>query len=100
RAVAAGVNPSAVASKAPARWNDIRALRAGHHLSPQVLLAQGAEPSFRALRCPSNQSAMVDMSFHRSGQPWAAPFLTTSLVSTPADFSLSMINSACWIGTR
>ena len=29
-----------------------------------------------------------------------APFLTTSLVSTPAALSFSRTSSACWIGTR
>ena len=45
--------------------------------------------------CWSNQSAMMVMSLSRSGQPCDAPFLTTSLPSTPACFSLSRISSAC-----
>src|SRR5271157_864735 len=43
---------------------------------------------------------MIVMSLSKSGQPCDAPFLTTSLPSTPACFSLSRISSACWIGTR
>ncbi len=49
----------------------------------------------RGFRWSSNQSAMIDMSLNRSGQPCCAPFLTTSLVSTPADLSLSRMSSAC-----
>ena len=72
-----------------------------HQLSPQPF-CHGfgfGESSLSVLRCASNQSAMIDVSLSRSGQPCSAPFLTTSLVSTPDALSLSRMSSACWIGT-
>src|SRR5260370_26780132 len=50
-------------------------------------------------KCLSNHSAKVTVSLGKSGQPCSAPFLTTNSHGTLASFSLSMIVSACWIGT-
>src|SRR5208337_5581822 len=47
------------------------------------------DPGVGFLRCLSYQSANRIRSFSRPGQPCPAPFLTTSVVSTPAFFSFS-----------
>src|SRR5438132_7488574 len=83
--------------------HDLLSEHSGSGFQPSRLLAaDGLHSPFSChffFRCLSNQSAKAPVSLAQSGQPCSAPFLTTNSHGTLASFSLSMIVSACWIGT-